>query len=255
MRTHDLPRRRSAGSASARDLPAPRVVAVVPALDEAGSIATVVAAVRAQPLIDCVVVVNNGSTDGTGAIARGAGARVVHEPRRGYGRACWTGVRAAADADVVVLLDGDAADDPADLPRVLAPLLDDRADLVVGSRALGSREAGSMTRCQVSGNRVAARLMSALHGVEVTDLGPMRAIWRDDLLALEMREMTYGWSTEMAVKAARAGLRYAEVPVAYRRREAGASKVGGTVLGAAGVGVRIARALVRAGAWRPPEAR
>ncbi len=230
------------------------VVAVVPARDEAASIATVVRGLRAEPLVDAVVVVDNGSTDATASEARAAGARVVAEPRRGYGRACRAGVRAAADAEVIVLLDGDAADDPADLPRVLAPLLAGEADLVVGSRTLGRRDPGSMTRAQVAGNRVATVLMRRLHGVGVTDLGPMRAIRRDHLMALEMREMTYGWSTEMAAKAMRAGLRYAEVPVSYRRRAGGRSKVGGSLAGGVSAGARIALAIARTARWRPEAA-
>src|SRR6185312_10308026 len=153
---------------------------------------------------------------------------VVAEPRRGYGQACWAGVVAAEDADVIVLLDGDAADEPSDLPRVLGPLLDGTADLVIGSRALGAREPGSMTPHQVFGNWLAATIMRTLYGINVTDMGPFRTIRRADLLALDMHEMTYGWSVEMMVKAARAGYRYYEVPVSYRRR-IGVSKVAGTV--------------------------
>lgn len=231
------------------------VVAIVPALDEATSIATVVEGVRAQPLIDAVVVVDNGSTDGTAAAAVAAGATVVREPRRGYGRACRAGVRAVPGAEVLVLLDGDGADDPADLPRVLAPLLAGEADLVVGSRALGRRDPGSMTRAQVAGNRMATVTIRALHGLRVTDLGPMRAIRRSDLLALGMGEMTFGWSAEMAVKAARSGLRYAEVPVAYRRRIGGESKVGGSPIGSVRAAVRIALAVARTARWRPEAVR
>lgn len=226
------------------------VAAVVPALNEAQAIARVVDGLRAQPLIDRVIVVDNGSTDGTGAIAEAAGAEVVVEPRRGYGRACRAGVRAANGAEVVVLLDGDAADDPDDLPRVLGPVLRGEADLVVGSRSREARERGAMTPQQVLGNRVAARLMRALHGTPVTDLGPFRAIRRDHLLALGMSEMTYGWSVEMVVKSRRAGLRYLEVPVSYRRR-IGTSKVGGTLRGTIGAGVFITRAILRHSRWRP----
>jgi glycosyltransferase involved in cell wall biosynthesis len=195
--------------------------------------------------------VDNGSSDETGAIARDAGATVVTEPRRGYGYACRAGVLAAERADIVVLLDGDAADDPADLPRVLAPLLNGRAGLVVGSRALGAREPGSMTPHQVFGNWLAATLMRRLYGVEVTDLGPFRAIRRADLLGLEMREMTYGWSVEMMVKAARRGLPYAEVPVTYHRR-IGVSKVAGTVSGSVRAGWCILSTTFRYRRWVPP---
>jgi glycosyltransferase involved in cell wall biosynthesis len=230
----------------------PRIVAVVPALNEAPSIEQVVRGLLEQtraPLAD-VIVVDNGSTDETGSIAQAAGANVVVEPRRGYGYACWAGVMAAEGAEIVVLLDGDAADDPDDLPRVLQPLLDGRADLVVGSRALGAREPGSMTPHQVFGNWLAATLMRALYGVGVTDLGPFRAIRRADLLALSMREMTYGWSVEMMVKAARAGLRYHEVPVSYRRR-IGVSKVAGTVSGSVRAGWCILSTTFRYWRWTP----
>jgi glycosyltransferase involved in cell wall biosynthesis len=233
----------------------PRIVAVVPALNEAPSIAQVVGGLLRQSRVplDAVIVVDNGSNDGTGAIARSAGAAVVVESRRGYGYACRAGVAAAKGADVVVLLDGDAADDPDDLPRVVQPLLDGQADLVVGSRALGAREPGSMTPHQVFGNWLAATLMRALYGVAVSDLGPFRAIRRDDLLALDMRELTYGWSVEMMVKAARAGLRYQEVPVSYRRR-IGVSKVAGTVSGSARAGWCILATTFRYWRWVPRQA-
>jgi glycosyltransferase involved in cell wall biosynthesis len=233
----------------------PRIVAVVPALNEAPSIEQVVDGLLRQarmPLAE-VIVVDNGSTDDTGRIARAAGATVVAEPRRGYGYACWAGIVAADDAEIVVLLDGDAADDPDDLPRVVQPILDGQADLMVGSRALGAREPGSMTPHQVFGNWLAATIMRALYGVAVTDLGPFRAIRRDDLLALEMRELTYGWSVEMMVKAARSGLRYHEVPVSYRRR-IGVSKVAGTVSGSVRAGWCILSTTFRYWRWTPTQA-
>jgi glycosyltransferase involved in cell wall biosynthesis len=232
--------------------PGPRIAAVIPALDEALSIARVVEGLRGHRLLASgeIIVVDNGSTDGTGEIARASGARVVREERRGYGYACLAGVLAARDAEVVVLLDGDAADDPDDLPRVLEPLLGGEADLVVGSRTLGSRARGSMTPQQIFGNKLAASLMRALYGVRVSDVGPFRAIRREDLLALEMREMTYGWPSEMIVKAARAGYRYREVPVRYHRR-LGVSKVGDTLVGSLRVGWRIISTVLRYSRWKP----
>ena len=224
------------------------VAAVIPALDEEQAIGDVVEGLLRQGAVDLIVVADNGSTDATAAVARAAGARVVSEPRRGYGRACLAGVLGAEGADVIVLLDGDAADDPDDLPRVLGPLLAGDADLVVGTRAV--RERGAMTPQQVAGNRVAALLMRLVHGARVTDLGPFRAVRRDHLLALEMSEMTYGWSAEMAVKARRAGLRYAEVPVGYRRR-VGVSKVGGTLRGSTGAALAITGAILRHSRWEP----
>ncbi len=230
----------------------PRIAAIVPALDEAPSIGRVVRGLREQrgvPLAE-VIVVDNGSRDGTGELASQAGARVVREERRGYGHACLAGVLAADGADVLVLLDGDAADDPADLARIVEPVLDGTADLVVGSRALGTREPGAMTPHQVFGNRLAAMLMRGLYGVRVTDLGPFRAIRRADLLALDMRELTYGWSVEMMVKAARAGYCYAEVPVTYHRR-IGVSKVAGTLRGSVRAGWCILSTTFRYARWSP----
>jgi len=200
--------------------------------------------------LEGVIVVDNGSTDGTGEIARKAGARVVREERRGYGYACRAGVLAARDADVIVLLDGDAADDPDDLPRLLEPLLDGEADLVVGSRSLGAWEPGSMTPQQVFGNRLAAWLIWKIYGVRVSDLGPFRAIRRSDLLALDMREMSYGWSVEMIVKSVRAGYRYREVPVKYHRR-IGVSKVGGTLRGSLKAGWCIISTTLSYARWTP----
>jgi glycosyltransferase involved in cell wall biosynthesis len=232
--------------------PLPSIVIVIPALNEALSIASVVQSLREQEAVSLhdIIVVDNGSTDGTEAQARRAGASVVREERRGYGFACKAGVLAAREAEVIVLLDGDAADDPQDLPQVLEPLLGDEADLVVGSRARDTRERGSMTPQQVFGNRLAALLMSHLYGIEVSDLGPFRAIRRRDLLALDMREMTYGWSVEMMVKAARADYRYREVPVRYHRR-IGVSKVGGTLKGSLKAGWYIIYTTLRYSRWTP----
>ena len=229
----------------------PRVAAIIPALNEAPAIGKTVRGLRALEgiVLDRIIVVDNGSTDETGARAEEAGAEVVRESRRGYGRACLAGVLTASDAEIIVLLDGDAADEPTDLPRVLAPLLADEADLVVGARGAAGREVGAMTPQQVIGNALAARLMRRLYGVRVTDLGPLRAIRRAELLALDPREMTYGWSVEMMVKAARAGYRYREVPVAYHRR-IGVSKVGGTVQGSLKAGWCIIGTTLRHHRWQ-----
>lgn len=239
-------------NADSTERSAPRIAAVIPALDEALSIARVVEELHGQSLLASgeIIVVDNGSTDGTGEIACEAGATVVREERRGYGYACLAGVLAAGDAEVIVLLDGDAADDPDDLAQVLQPVLDGTADLVVGSRAQGSRARGSMTWQQIFGNHLAAFLMRALYGVRVSDVGPFRAIRREDLLALDMQEMTYGWPSEMIVKSARMGYRYREVPVRYHRR-VGVSKVGATLMASLKVGWYIISTILRYSRWKP----
>ena len=206
-----------------------RIAVIIPALNEAATIGDVVAAVP-RDVVDCVIVVDNGSTDGTAQVARAAGAQVVHEPRRGYGYACWAGAQ-AADTDVLVFLDGDGADDPQEIPRLVAPIRAGEADLVLGSRVQGEREPGALLPHARFGNWLAAQLMRRLYGLHLTDLGPFRAIRRTALEALDMREMTYGWSAEMVVKAAKRGYRVVEVPVSYRRRAGGRSKISGTVRG------------------------
>jgi len=178
-----------------------------------------------------VIVVDNASTDNTAQEAAGAGARVVSEPRRGYGYACAAGAEAEGNADVLVFLDGDYSFSPADLPSLLSPILEDRADLVLGSRELGQIEPGSMYPQQRFGNWLASRLMNLLYGLSITDLGPYRAIRRGLLFELNMQEMTYGWPTEMIVKAARRNARIIEVPVNYQSRLTGQSKVSGTLRG------------------------
>jgi glycosyltransferase involved in cell wall biosynthesis len=195
--------------------PRPTLAVVIPALNEEAAIGPQVAAVRAvlaQAAFPAdprgVYVVDNGSTDATAARAAAAGATVVAEPRRGYGRACLSGAEAAA-ADLLVFMDGDGSDDPADLPRLLAPVLAGEADLVLGSRTRGHREPGSLLPQQVVGNWVGARLLFLLYGARVSDLPPLRAIRRADLLALGMREMTYGWPVEMIARSAQRGLRIA----------------------------------------------
>lgn len=226
------------------------IVAIIPALNEAPAIAQTVRGLRYldSVIIARIIVVDNGSTDDTSAQARAAGAEVIFEGRRGYGYACLAGVL-AADADaILLLLDGDAADDPSDLPQIVGPILRDEADLVVGSRTLGNRERGAMTPQQIVGNALVARIMRWRYGLRVTDLGPFRAIRRVDLLALDPHEQTYGWSVEMMIKAARAGYRYREVPVSYRRR-IGVSKVSGTVSGSLRAGWSILATVVRHRHW------
>jgi len=212
-----------------------KVSVIIPALNEAGNIGRLVGEVIATPVQGAVlnvIVVDNGSTDATAEESQSAGAIVVSEPRRGYGYACAAGVAAAETADVVVFLDGDYSSLPAELPIVLAPILSDQADLCLGSREVGGIQHDAMLPHQRFGNRLASWLMRLLYRLPVTDLGPYRAIRLESLLGLEMREMTYGWPTEMTVKSARSGLRITEVPVSWHSRQAGKSKVSGTLRGA-----------------------
>jgi glycosyltransferase involved in cell wall biosynthesis len=210
------------------------VTAIIPALDEAGNIGALVGEVfelKIPGAAISVLVVDNGSSDGTAEEALRSGARVVSETRRGYGYACAAGVAAAGEAEILVFLDGDFSASPGDLAAVLGPILAGEADLVQGSRVLGGIAPGAMPSHQRLGNRLAARLISLIFGVRLTDLGPYRAIRRDCLLALGMREMTYGWPTEMTVKAVKRSYRLLEVPVCFHPRRAGKSKVSGTLRG------------------------
>ena len=221
-----------------------RIAVVIPALDEEEAIGLVVAEVL--PLASEVLVVDNGSRDRTAEVARAAGARVVIEPRRGYGQACLTGIAALGEAaDVIVFLDGDHSDHPAQLPDVVAPILAGAADMVIGSRTRGRAAPGSHPWHAVLGTRFCVGLMNLLIGTRATDLGPFRAITRRALAALDMRDRDYGWTVEMQVKAHRAGLRVAEVPVDYRRRRGGRSKVTGTMRGVWGAGTKILWSIAR----------
>jgi rSAM/selenodomain-associated transferase 1 len=229
---------------------------VIPALNEAPVIGRVVRGLRAcralqEAGITDLVVVDNGSADGTGEVARAAGARVVQEPRRGYGRACLTGVQAAKRADVIILMDGDGSDVPEDVVRVWQPVQTGVADLAMGSRVRGQCEPGALTPQQRVGNAVGTTLLRWLYGVRVSDIGPLRAIRRETLLRMEMNEMTYGWSAEMLAKAGRLGLRVSEVPVDYRRRAGGTSKVAGTLSGTVKASYRILRTIARYRRWQP----
>jgi glycosyltransferase involved in cell wall biosynthesis len=223
--------------------PRPRVAVVIPALDEERSLPLVLDALP-KGLVDDVVVVDNGSADGTARVAAAAGARVVSEPRRGYGSACLAGVAAADRAEVVAFLDADFSDRPEELPLVLAPILEGRADLVVGSRTLGRRDRGALLPHARFGNWLATTLIRVLFGASFTDLGPFRAIRADALRRLEMRDRDFGWTVEMQVKAARHGLRCAEVPVSYRRR-VGRSKISGTLRGTVGAARKILGTILR----------
>jgi hypothetical protein len=221
-----------------------KVSVIIPALNEQDSIGLVLGDIP-RDLVTHMIVVDNGSTDDTAEVARAEGARVVFEPRRGYGQACLTGIASLpAGTDVVVFLDGDHSDHPEEMPRLLRPILEDRADMVIGSRTLGTAEHGALTPQQVVGNRLACLLMRVVLGVGYTDLGPFRAIRLASLMALEMEDRSYGWTVEMQMKAIHRGLRVSEVPVSYRRR-VGHSKISGTVLGSIRAGAKILVSIAR----------
>jgi glycosyltransferase involved in cell wall biosynthesis len=209
-----------------------RVSVIIPTHNEGQAIGRVLADLPSA-LVTEVIVVDSGSNDGTPEIAARMGARIVHEPRRGYGRACLTGLAAANSPDVVVFLDGDFSDRPSELPILLAPIVDRRADITLGARLHKRNSAEALPWHQVFGNRLAARLINLLYGLKITDLGPFRAARADVLRALALEETTYGWAVEMVLKGALAGFRVVEVPVSYYPR-IGKSKISGTLKGTVG---------------------
>ena len=218
-----------------------KIVVVIPAFNEENSVGKVVRDIP-KDCVDEVIVVDNNSSDATEQSALAEGATVLSEPKQGYGAACLKGL-AYVDTlnplpDVVVFLDADYSDYPEELPILVRPILEDGMDLVIGSRALGDREKGSMTLPQVFGNRLATTLLRWFYKVEFTDLGPFRAIRYDALKHINMVDTNYGWTVEMQLKAAKLGLRTTEVPVTYRER-IGQSKVSGTVKGAVSAGYKI----------------
>ena len=222
------------------------VTIIIPALNEAESIGHVVAEMPWGLITECVVV-DNGSTDGTATIAAGAGARVVTSPR-GYGAACLAGSHAALESSqILVYMDGDGSDVIADLPRLLGPIQNGNADFVIGSRLRGRRESGSMLPSQVFAGRLVGLLLRIFLGVRYTDMGPFRAIRRSSLNALHMSELTYGWNLEMQIKAVKQRLRIVEIPVDYRKRIGGESKVSGNFSASMKAAVRILEVLVRVG--------
>jgi glycosyltransferase involved in cell wall biosynthesis len=229
----------------------PRVATVIPTLNEEEPIGEVIRAIRREA-VDEIIVVDSGSEDRTVERARDAGARVIVEPQRGYGRACAAGARAARDCEVILFLDGDGSDRPELAPLLLAPILAGTHDFVIGTRTRGEREPGSMNMLQIAAGYGAGALTRLLYGVAYSDMCAFRAIRREALERLGMREMTYGWNLEMQMRAARAGLRILELPVAHRRRLGGASKVSGTVTGTAKAGLRIALTFARVAFERQP---
>jgi glycosyltransferase involved in cell wall biosynthesis len=211
-----------------------KVAIVIPALNEEAAIAQLLTEIP-KDIAQWIIVVDNGSTDATAAVAKTAGAVVTQEPIRGYGRACLKGLRTAADlgAEVVIFMDGDGSDDPGDLPMMLAPVSEGRADFVIGSRVSKRSERGAIPPQARLGNWLVSRMIRLLYGVRLSDIGSFRVIRCSALEALQMREMTFGWPVEMLVKAARAGYRIVELPIHYRRRSHGRSKVAGTLVGSA----------------------
>jgi glycosyltransferase involved in cell wall biosynthesis len=206
-----------------------KISVVIPTLNEAQAIAEVVASVPKDGVAQ-IIVVDNGSIDGTAERASAAGAQVIHEPRRGYGSACLAGAKAARSSDIIVFLDGDRSDDPRQLDLIAAPLIQKQADLTIGSRIGGELERGSMPLHGRLGNRFIVFILRGLYGVRITDIGSFRAIRTRALFNLNMEQMTYGWPVEMIVKAARKGLRIKSIPIRYRKR-IGVSKVTGTLRG------------------------
>jgi len=223
----------------------PLVSVIIPALNEEQTIAEVVRGLASQSLIREILMVDNGSADRTAAEAIAAGARVIAEPRRGYGQACSAGVVAASpESDVFVFLDGDGSDVTSELNSIAGPVLDGRYDFVIGSRIRGQRESGSLLASQIFAGLLAGLLIRLRYGVRYTDMGPFRAISRRALERLQMTEMTYGWNLEMQMKAARDGLRILEVPVAYRLRQGGVSKVTGSISGSFKAAIRIIKVFI-----------
>ncbi|MDE2799911.1 MAG: glycosyltransferase family 2 protein [Gemmatimonadota bacterium] len=215
----------------------PRISVIIPVFNEQDAIEKVIGDIP-DKLPTEIIVVDNGSTDQTAKLAAAMGARIIRENRRGYGSACLAGIAATNEPDIVVFLDGDYSDHPNEMPDLIAPILENRADLVIGSRVLGNSEPGALMIQARFGNRLATSLIKILFGVSYTDLGPFRAIRYLALLDLNMRDKTFGWTVEMQVKAAKQPLKIQEVPVSYRKR-IGVSKITGTLKGTLKAGWKI----------------
>lgn len=215
----------------------PRISVIIPVFNEQEAITKVIGDIP-QNLIAEILVVDNGSTDHTAQLAKDMGARVICENRRGYGWACLAGMAQVNQPDIVVFLDGDYSDHPNQMPELIAPITENRAQLVIGSRVLGNREPGALLPQARFGNWLATRLIKWFYGVEHTDLGPFRAIAYPALLQINMQDKTFGWTVEMQVKAAKLGITATEVPVSYRKR-IGVSKITGTLSGTIKAGWKI----------------
>jgi glycosyltransferase involved in cell wall biosynthesis len=218
---------------------------IIPALNEAESIGIVLERIPCELFLQ-IIVVDNGSRDRTPEVAADAGAEVVREPRRGYGQACLSGIRHVRETvTAIAFMDADLADDPEDLSRLVRHLDEGQCDMVIGSRVLGNPEPGSLTALQQFGNWLSTRLIAMIWGVRFTDLGPMRVVRRDSLARLDMQDRTFGWTVEMQARAAQLGLSVSELPVRYRRRLHGRSKISGTVVGSFRAGAKILWTILR----------
>ncbi|MEO6833058.1 MAG: glycosyltransferase family 2 protein [Chitinophagaceae bacterium] len=219
----------------------PKIVVIIPAFNEENAVAKVIADIP-KSLVSAIIVANNNSSDNTRRQALTAGATVVDEPTQGYGNACLKGIEFVKEQglnpDIIVFLDADYSDYPEEISKLIAPILEDEMDMVIGSRALGNRAKRSMQPQQIFGNWLATRLMKLLYNARYSDLGPFRAIRWNALLALDMKDKTYGWTVEMQLKAAKQKMKIAEVPVSYRAR-IGHSKISGTVKGTVMAGYKI----------------
>ncbi len=217
----------------------PPVIVIIPAFNEAKSIDKVIAEIPKDLVVE-VVVVNNNSRDETSKVAQNAGATVIDQPQQGYGFACLKGIEYAKTKNpaIIVFLDADYSDYPEEMRDLVKPIIEQDFDMVIGSRALGNRQRGSMTPQQVFGNWLATWLLKLIYGVQYSDLGPFRAIKMDKLLALNMQDTTYGWTVEMQLKAAKMKLKSCEIPVNYRKR-VGKSKISGTIKGTILAGYKI----------------
>jgi glycosyltransferase involved in cell wall biosynthesis len=228
------------------------VSVIIPALNEAESIGAVVREMPWNLIRECIVV-DNGSTDATAAEALAAGAKVIEQPQRGYGRACRAGASAAdAQSGILVFMDGDGSDNPSGMSQLLEPIVTGECDFVIGSRLRGEREPGSLLASQIFAGWLAGILLKLLYRVSYTDMGPFRAITREALARLHMSEETYGWNLEMQMRAAQCGLRIREIPVSYRKRAGGVSKVAGSLTGSVRAAVRIAQTLLRVASTPKP---
>lgn len=218
-----------------------KVSVIIPVLNEEKAIAKVINDIP-QELVQEIIVVDNGCSDNTAEIARGHGAKVISEPRKGYGSACLAGLAVVECADIIVFIDGDYSDDPTELSLLIKPIQENQADFVIGSRK--PSEKGALLPQARFGNKLATFLIKVFYGVKYTDLGPFRAIRQSQLTALNMQDQTYGWTVEMQLKAAKMGIRVQEIPVSYRKR-IGTSKISGTLIGSVRAGVKILTTIFR----------